>query len=42
MTDIDFPKGMPGIIVRPIVVKLEEASFSVMKDLRAAGYKISI
>lgn len=42
MTDVNLPKGMPGIVVRPIVVKLEEASFSVMKDLKAAGYKISI
>ncbi len=42
MTDVNFPKGVPGVAVRPIVVKLEEASFSVMKDLKAAGYKISI
>jgi len=42
MTDVNFPKGIPGVTIRPIVVKLEEASFSVMKDLKAAGYKISI
>lgn len=42
MTDVSFPKSVPGIAIRPIVVKLEEASFSVMKDLKAAGYKISI
>ena len=42
MTDVNFPKGVPGVAIRPIVVKLEEASFSVMKDLKAAGYKISI
>ncbi len=42
MTDVSFPKGVPGVSIRPIVVKLEEASFSVMKDLKAAGYKISI
>lgn len=42
MADVNFPKGVPGVAVRPIVVKLEEASFSVMKDLKAAGYKISI
>jgi predicted nucleotide-binding protein len=41
-TDVNFPKGVPGVSIRPIVVKLEEASFSVMKDLKAAGYKISI
>ena len=42
MSDVNFPKSVPGVAVRPIVVKLEEASFSVMKDLKAAGYKISI
>jgi predicted nucleotide-binding protein len=42
MTDVNFPKSVPGVSIRPIVVKLEEASFSVMKDLKAAGYKISI
>jgi hypothetical protein len=42
MTDVSFPKAVPGVSIRPIVVKLEEASFSVMKDLKAAGYKISI
>jgi hypothetical protein len=42
MTDVGFPKGVPGVSIRPIVVKLEEASFSVMKDLKAAGYKISL
>jgi len=41
MTDVNFPKGVPGVAIRPIVVKLEEASFSVIKDLKAAGYKIS-
>jgi hypothetical protein len=42
MTDVNFPKGVPGVSIRPIVVKLEEASFSVIKDLKAAGYKVSI
>ncbi len=42
MTDVNFPKGVPGVAVRPIVVKLEEASFSVIKDLKASGYKINI
>jgi hypothetical protein len=42
MTDVNFPKGVPGVTIRPIVVKLEEASFSVIKDLKAAGYKVSI
>jgi len=42
MTDVNFPKNVPGVAIRPIVVKLEEASFSVLKDLKAAGYKISI
>jgi hypothetical protein len=42
MTDVTFPKNVPGVTIRPIVVKLEEASFSVMKDLKAAGYTINI
>ncbi|HTP12230.1 MAG TPA: TIR domain-containing protein [Bacteroidota bacterium] len=42
MSDVSFPKGVPGVAIRPIVVKLEEVSFSVMKDLKAAGYRISI
>lgn len=42
MSDVNFPKGVPGVTIKPIVVKLEEASFSVIKDLKAAGYKISI
>ncbi len=42
MTDVNFPKGVPGVAIRPIVVKLEEASFSVIKDLKASGYRINI
>ncbi len=41
-TEVSFPKGVPGVAVRPIVVKLEEASFSVIKDLKASGYRINI
>ena len=42
MTDVSVPKNIPGVIVRPVVVKLEEASFSIMKDLKSAGYTISL
>ncbi|HEY4611885.1 MAG TPA: TIR domain-containing protein, partial [Bacteroidota bacterium] len=42
MSDVDFPKNVPGITVKPVVVKLEEASLSIMKELKAAGIKISI
>lgn len=42
MTDVDFPKNVPGVILKPIVVKLEEASLSIMKELKNAGYKISL
>ncbi len=35
------PKGLPGIIYKEIVVKLEEISFSLMKDLKAAGYTVT-
>lgn len=36
------PKGIPGITYKEIVVKLEEISFSLIKDLKAAGYTISL
>jgi hypothetical protein len=42
MTDVDVPKNIPGVVVKQIVVKLEEASFSIMKELKAAGYALSI
>ncbi len=35
------PKGVPGIIYKEIVVKLEEISFSLIKDLKAAGYTVT-
>jgi hypothetical protein len=40
MSDVDFPKNIPGVIVKSIVVKLEEASFALLKDLKSAGYEI--
>lgn len=36
------PKGIPGISYKEIVVKLEEISFGLIKDLKAAGYTVSI
>lgn len=42
MSDVNFPKSVPGITVRPIVVKLEEASLAIMRELKGAGYKISL
>jgi hypothetical protein len=42
MTDVEVPKSIPGIVVKPIVVKLEEASLSIIKELRSAGYALSI
>ena len=36
------PKGIPGISYKEIVVKLEEISFSLIKDLKAAGYTVTI
>ena len=35
------PKGVPGISYKEIVVKLEEISFSLIKDLKAAGYTVT-
>lgn len=42
MSDVAFPKNVPGINVKPIVVKLEEASLAIMKELKGVGYKISL
>lgn len=42
MTDVDFPKNVPGITTKPIVVKLEEASLSILKELKSVGYQISL
>lgn len=36
------PKGLPGISYKEIVVKLEEISFGLIKDLKAAGYTVTI
>ncbi len=41
MTDVDVPKNIPGVMVKPIVVKLEEASLSIIKELKSAGYVLS-
>ena len=40
MTDVDVPKNIPGVQVKPIVVKLEEASLSIIKELSSAGYSL--
>ena len=39
--DISFPNNMPGVLVKVITMKLEEASFGLMKDLKSAGYQIN-
>jgi hypothetical protein len=36
------PKGIPGILYKEIVVKLDEISFGLIKDLKAAGFTITI
>ena len=41
MSDVAVPKNIPGVLAKPIVVKLEEASLSIMKELKGAGYVIS-
>jgi hypothetical protein len=38
MADVQVPKNLPGVVVKPIVIKLEEASFGILKELKAAGY----
>lgn len=42
MTDVDFPKNVPGINDKPIVVKFEETSLSILKELKASGYQVSL
>ncbi len=42
MTDVNFPNEVPGVTVKPIVVKIEEASFVIIKELKTAGYSLNI
>jgi predicted nucleotide-binding protein len=42
MSDVDFPKNVPGVLAKSIVIKLEEASFGLLKDLKASGYQINL
>jgi predicted nucleotide-binding protein len=42
MTDVPFPPNVPGVSDKPIVVKLEEASLGLMKELKALGYNIRL
>jgi hypothetical protein len=42
MSDVEFPRTVPGVLVKPIVVKLEEASLSLLRELKNAGYQISL
>ena len=41
MSDVNVPKNIPGVTVKPIVVKFEEASLSILKELKGLGYKFS-
>ncbi len=41
-SDVSFPDNIPGVSVKRIVVKLEEAGFELMKELKAAGYTVNI
>ncbi len=40
--DVQIPKNIPGVQRKEIIVKLEEISFSLIKELKAAGYSVSI
>jgi len=40
-SDVNFPNSMPGVLVKLISVKLEEASFGLLKDLKSAGYQFN-
>lgn len=41
-SDVNFPNIMPGVLVKLITAKLEEASFGLLKDLKSAGYQINL
>jgi predicted nucleotide-binding protein len=40
-SDVKFPNIMPGVLVKLINLKVEEASFGLLKDLKSAGYEIN-
>jgi predicted nucleotide-binding protein len=40
--DVKFPNSMPGVLVKSISMKLEEASYGLLKDLKSAGYQINL
>jgi predicted nucleotide-binding protein len=40
-SDFNFPNNMPGVLVKSISIKLDEVSFSLLKDLKSAGYQIN-
>jgi predicted nucleotide-binding protein len=40
--DVAVPKNIPGVQRKEIIIKLEEISFSLVKELKAAGYSVSI
>jgi hypothetical protein len=42
MSDVDFPKNIPGVLTKTIVIKLEEVSFGLLKELKASGYQINL
>jgi Predicted nucleotide-binding protein containing TIR-like domain len=42
MSDVSFPKNVPGVLAKPIVVKLEEASLGILRELKAAGCQINL
>jgi hypothetical protein len=40
--DAAVPKNIPGVQRKEIIVKVEEISFSLVKELKGAGYSVSI
>jgi hypothetical protein len=42
MSDVNFPKNVPGVLAKSIVVKLEEASLGLLRELKAAGCQINL
>ena len=41
-SEVNFPENIPGVSVKRIIIKLEEAGLELIKELKAAGYTINI
>lgn len=40
--DIQFPSAVPGVSIKSVAIKIEEVSLSLLKELKACGYQLSL